>query len=72
MNPCRELTLWGFFHTINKITINYKAYPINPPIIVAAISNQSNLPPYFLSLNSIPKAKPVLNNIVPMKADGIA
>ena len=51
-----------------RIKIICKDWPINPPISVAAISSQSNFPPYCLSLNSIPKAKPVLNNIVLMRA----
>ena len=53
------------------MTIICKAWPITPPISPAAMSNQSNLPPYYLSLNSIPNANPVLNSIVPIKAAGI-
>lgn len=56
----------------NQKTVICNACPMTPPMSVAAISNQSNLPPCILSLNSIPTARPATKRIVNRKAAGMA
>ena len=61
-----------YFHIKNITKIICIIYPTNPPNIVANTSNQSNLFPYCLSLNSIPIAHPRTHNIVKTNPIGIA